>query len=203
MFLAIYIWFCSSGLKQFGKFQNHTAWIWKQWLGSLALKIIFCTTRVRDETFRNGKRYEDKIQSLPSPYKVWENFFVKKLCIREQTFWGKIMGGCFTQWLMIRSCKEGEKSTLKIADWIWKTPYSNFLWGWGFHVEPVFFFKKDLVLTCSFMSWCLFRFTYLWARLMEKWVKTLHSESEGSYLKPSLPVTLGSYEYQEQWLASG
>ena len=38
---------------------------------------------------------------------------------------------------------------------------------------------------------------------MEKWVKALHSESEGSYLKPSLPVTLGSYEYQEQWLASG
>ena len=32
MFLAI--WFCSSGLKQFGKFQNHTACLQRQWLGS-------------------------------------------------------------------------------------------------------------------------------------------------------------------------
>ena len=144
MFLAIYIWFCSSGLKQFGKFQNHTAWIWKQWLGSLALKIIFCTTRVRDETFRNGKRYEDKIQSFPSPYKVWENFFVKKLCIREQMFWGKFMGGCFTQWLMIRSCKEGEKSTLKIADWIWKTPYSDYSSGVGDFMQSLRSFLKKI-----------------------------------------------------------
>ena len=26
------------------------------------------------------------------------------------------------------------------------------LWGWGFHVKPVFFFKNFLVVTCSLMS---------------------------------------------------
>ena len=31
-----------------------------QWLGSFAWKVIVCTTKVRNETFRNGKRYEDK-----------------------------------------------------------------------------------------------------------------------------------------------
>ena len=31
-----------------------------QWLGSFAWKAIVCTTKVSDETFRNGKRYEDK-----------------------------------------------------------------------------------------------------------------------------------------------
>ena len=31
-----------------------------QWLGSFAWKFIVCTTKVRGETFRNGKRYEDK-----------------------------------------------------------------------------------------------------------------------------------------------
>ena len=31
---------------------------------------------------------------------------------------------------------------------------------------------------------------------MDKWVKALHSESEGSQLKPRLPVTLGSNKYQ-------
>ena len=60
MFLTIYM-ILQFRVKQFGKFQNHIVWIWKQWLGSFALKIIFRTTRVRDETFRNGKRYEDKV----------------------------------------------------------------------------------------------------------------------------------------------
>ena len=31
-----------------------------QWLGSFAGKAIVCTTKVRDKTFRNAKRYEDK-----------------------------------------------------------------------------------------------------------------------------------------------
>ena len=30
------------------------------WLGSFAWKEIVCTTKVRDESFRNRKRYEDK-----------------------------------------------------------------------------------------------------------------------------------------------
>ena len=82
-------------IKQFGKFQNHIVWIWKQWLGSFALKIIFCTTRVRDETFRNGKRYEDKVYTLLSPYKVWENFFRKKALHGGTNFLGQIYGRVF------------------------------------------------------------------------------------------------------------
>ena len=31
-----------------------------EWLGSFAWKAIVCTTKVIDETFRNGKRYDDK-----------------------------------------------------------------------------------------------------------------------------------------------
>ena len=31
-----------------------------QWLGSFAWKAISHSTKVRDETFRNGKIYEDK-----------------------------------------------------------------------------------------------------------------------------------------------
>ena len=38
---------------------------------------------------------------------------------------------------------------------------------------------------------------------MEKWVKALHSELEGFWFKPRLPVTLGSNKYQTQWLTSG
>ena len=62
------------------------------------------------------------------------------------------------------------------------------LWSWGFHVKSVLFFKKFIVVTYSAMSWLYgrFRFTYLRARFMEKWVKALHSESEGSWLKPRL-----------------
>ena len=75
------------------------------------------------------------------------------------------------------------------------------LWGWEFHVKSVFFFKKnysgDLFLDVLIGS---FRFTYLRDRLMEKWVKALHWESEGSWLKPGLLVTLGSNKYQTQWL---
>ena len=77
-----------------------------------------------------------------------------------------------------------------------------FLWCWRFHWKPAFFFQKILVVTCSLMSWAL-RFAYLWARIMEKWVKVLHSESEGSCLKPRLFVTFGSYEHQTQWLTLG
>ena len=30
------------------------------WLGNFAWKALVCTTKVRDETFRNGKRCEDQ-----------------------------------------------------------------------------------------------------------------------------------------------
>ena len=128
IFLTIYM-ILQFRIKQFGKFQNHIVWIWKQWLGSFALKIIFCTARVRDETFRNGKRYEDKVYSLLSPTKYGIIFFIKNLCTREQTFWGKFMGGCFTQWLIIRSCKEGEKSNTTNSELdLENTLFKLFLW---------------------------------------------------------------------------
>ena len=38
---------------------------WTQWLGILLWKTIFYITEVRDETFRNGKRYKDKAVSHP------------------------------------------------------------------------------------------------------------------------------------------
>ena len=78
------------------------------------------------------------------------------------------------------------------------------LWlrSWGFHVKSLFFFKKSLVVTNSVMPSLLgsFRFTYLPARLMKKWVKVPYSETEGSWLKPTLLVTLESNKYQTQWL---
>ena len=56
-------WFCSSGLKQFGKFQYWTIlYDFKktQRLGSFAWEAIVCITNVRAETFRDDKKYEDK-----------------------------------------------------------------------------------------------------------------------------------------------
>ena len=63
------------------------------WLGIFAWKTIVCTTKVRDETFRNGKRHEDKAQCFilihrdPLPPKYGGTFFLK-----EQTFSGIFMG---------------------------------------------------------------------------------------------------------------
>ena len=52
--MCLAIWLSSSGSKQFGMTLK------KQWLGSFAWKVIVCTTKVIDKTFRNEKRYEDK-----------------------------------------------------------------------------------------------------------------------------------------------
>ena len=41
----------------------------------------------------------------PSPTEYGGTFFVKKLCMREQTVWDKFMGGCFIWGLMIRPCE--------------------------------------------------------------------------------------------------
>ena len=69
---------------------------------------------------------------------------------------------------------------------------------WGFHVKSTSFFKKNIVVTYSLLSWLQgsFRFTYLLAKLMEKWPKALHSDLEVHWLKPRLSVTLGSNKYQ-------
>ena len=43
-----------------------------------------------DETFRNGKRYEDKAHCLLSSYKVWRNFFRKKALHGGTNLFGQI-----------------------------------------------------------------------------------------------------------------
>ena len=141
----------------------------------------------------------------------------------------KFIEECFTWGLMIRSCKgklivKRFKVWVKLVfpliypelgywyiTWKINTTTRGFnmksafcalcLWGWAFHVKYVFFFKKLLLMTCSLMSWLYgsFRFTYLPARLMEKRVKALHSELEGSWFKPRPLMTLGSSKYQTQW----
>ena len=60
MFLAI--WICSSGLKQFGKFQTHTVW-----RGSFAWKVIVSTKKVSDELLGMGKDLKIKHSVSSSP----------------------------------------------------------------------------------------------------------------------------------------
>ena len=46
--------------------------------------------------------------------KHWGTFFVKKLCMEEQTFLGKFMGECFTWGLLIRLWGGGEGGELTL-----------------------------------------------------------------------------------------
>ena len=52
--------------------------------------MIVCTTKVRDELLEIGIDLKIKHSVSSPPYKVWETFFIKKLCMGEQTFLGKI-----------------------------------------------------------------------------------------------------------------
>ena len=113
--------------------------------------------------------------------KYRETFSVNKLCMGKQTFLCKFFGRCFTRRRMIRSCK-GESKWLRVfKGWaklvfpliypdlgywyvIWKVNTTNrglnskitfctvYLWGWGFHVKSVFFFKKVIKVP---ILWCL------------------------------------------------
>ena len=133
MFLAK--WFCISGLKQFGKFHNHAAWLWKiHCLGSFAWKARVCTTKVRDETFKNGKRYEDKHSASPHPPipspKLWGDFFLKKLFKGGQTLWENLWGVVLHWGLMIRSF-QGERESFTNADSSnLNTKSESFSWPW-------------------------------------------------------------------------
>ena len=88
-----YIWFCSSGLKQFGKFQNHTVWLLKQWLGSFTWKVRVCTTKVRNELLKMGIDLKIKHSVSSLIYKVWRNYFHKKALHRGRNFFGQIFLG--------------------------------------------------------------------------------------------------------------
>ena len=74
IFLAI--WFCSSGLKNLGKFHS----------GQIVLleKSQFVPQELRMKLIKYGGR-----------------FFIKKLRMGQQTFLGKLIGECFTQRLLI------------------------------------------------------------------------------------------------------
>ena len=66
----------------------------------------FCTTKVRNELLEMGK--DLKIKHIMAPLPPTEyggTFFIEKLCMGKQTFWGKFFWRCFTWGLMIRSCK--------------------------------------------------------------------------------------------------
>ena len=116
----------------------------KNWLGSFDWKVIVFTTKVRNETFRNGKRYEDKAYCLLSPLQsMGKLFFVKKALHEGTNFLGQIYGWCFTWRLMIRLCIREKLDPVKlvllsltltwvidilfeklaphIGDWIWNT----------------------------------------------------------------------------------
>ena len=82
MFLAIS--FCSTGLKQFGKIQNHNVWLQKHWLGNFAWKVIFWTAKVRDELLEMGKNLKIKHSVSSASHKLWGNLFVKKFFKRKQ-----------------------------------------------------------------------------------------------------------------------
>ena len=71
----------------------------KQWLGSFAWKVIVCTTKIRDETFRNGKRYEG-VSSLPLPththtHSMGELFSRKSFAWVKKSFGANLWGGVY------------------------------------------------------------------------------------------------------------
>ena len=84
--------FFSAGLKEFGKFHNHTVLLWKtQWVGSFAWKVKVCTTKVMN-FLKFGKVMKIKHSATlpPDPYNLGH----------------KCMGGVVVLHggLMIRSC---------------------------------------------------------------------------------------------------
>ena len=51
-----------------------------------------CTTNVRDELLEMGKDLKIKYNVSSPPYKLWRNFFIKKLCMGKQLFWKNFFG---------------------------------------------------------------------------------------------------------------
>ena len=55
---------------------------------------------------RKDMKIKHSVSSVPPPLQcIGELFFVKKLCMGEQTLLGKFMGRCFTLELIIRPWK--------------------------------------------------------------------------------------------------
>ena len=63
--------------------------------------------KTRDEPLETRKDLKKKHSVSSPPTRYGGTFSKKKFCMREQTFFGKFLGRCFTWGLMIRSCKGG------------------------------------------------------------------------------------------------
>ena len=61
-----------------------------EWLGSFAWKATVWTTKVMDETFRNGKDMKIKYSASSSPIPPVPFFFLKKALYGETNFFGQI-----------------------------------------------------------------------------------------------------------------
>ena len=82
------------------------------------------TTKVRDELLEMGKDLKIKHSVSSPPAKYWGTFFIKKLCMGEQTFLVNLFLGCFTWGLMIRSCK-GRKLMVKKFERLSQVSFSS------------------------------------------------------------------------------
>ena len=142
-----------------------------------AWKVIVCTTKVRNKTFRNAKKkIRRQIIVSPLPLTMYGELFLWKSFAWRANFLGEIYGRMFYMGANDQ-ITEGERfqgssqssflliySDLGYSYIIWKFNTTNTglnlkntcvlcFWGCGFHEKPLVFLKKLLVVTCSLMSW--------------------------------------------------
>ena len=75
-------------------------------------------TGVRDETFKSGKRYDNKLQCL-SPHEACGPFFLRSFSGWDKHFWVNFQGVVLYGGLMIRSCQGGQKVSQMHFPVIW------------------------------------------------------------------------------------
>ena len=124
-------------------------------------------------------KIKHSVSSRPAKY---GECFRKKALLGRIHFLGQIYGRMFYMGtndqimqggkLMVKRFQRSSQVSFPLIDpdlgyWyiIWKVNTTNrglnlkntfctlCLWGWGFHVKSVFFFKKIIVVTYSLMSW--------------------------------------------------
>ena len=112
-FLAI--WFCSSGLKQSGKFHSDTLRLKNTVAWYFYLKCHSFVPQKLRMTFLEMETNKKMKLSVSStlPRKYEGTFFLKKLiALGNKLFRANLWRGFFTWGLMIRSCQEKEKDTV-------------------------------------------------------------------------------------------
>ena len=129
-----------------------------------------------------GKDLKIKHSVSSPPFKIWENFFHRKALHEGANFFGQIFQGMLYKGTDDQIMQRGKLMVQKFirlsqdsfsSHWPWpglllyylksyttnralnlkNTIRTLCLWGWGFHVKSVFFFKKIIVVTYSLMSW--------------------------------------------------